>query len=168
MAEENRGRGYCPTYGEGNGSRQLDVAITMVNIETAENKKSIVMSPKYNEAEKADMMQRCNDIRKSCTFGFMVLLILMAVTVLSILCTILFGEDIYKSLFSKWYSSILRLKPFIWWLTFKTWAFNMFFSLNQIMHWSREKLVENCGFYRMRIKIGQQFHNSRYLYVRYI
>lgn len=38
MAEENRGRGYCPTYGEGNGSRQLDVAITMVNIETAENK----------------------------------------------------------------------------------------------------------------------------------
>lgn len=38
MAEENRGRGYCPTYGEGNDSRQLDVAITMVNIETAENK----------------------------------------------------------------------------------------------------------------------------------
>lgn len=38
MAEENRGRGYCPTYGEGNDSRQLDVAITMVNKETPENK----------------------------------------------------------------------------------------------------------------------------------
>lgn len=38
MAEEKRGRGYCPTYGEGNDSRQLDVAITMVNIETPENK----------------------------------------------------------------------------------------------------------------------------------
>lgn len=37
MAEENRRREYCPTYGESNGSRQLDVAITMENIGTTED-----------------------------------------------------------------------------------------------------------------------------------
>lgn len=37
MAEENRRREYCPTYGKGNNSCQLDVAITMENIGTTED-----------------------------------------------------------------------------------------------------------------------------------
>lgn len=37
MAEENKGRGYCPTNGEDNDSRQSDVAITMENGGTTES-----------------------------------------------------------------------------------------------------------------------------------
>lgn len=105
MAEENRGRGYCPTYGEGNGSRQLDVAITMVNIETAENK--IPLMPKHsNEAEKPHWRKRCNEIKKKRIYAVPLFLIVAAA--LSILFLVLFGEGIFKSLFNKWNTKINR------------------------------------------------------------
>lgn len=98
MAEENRGRGYCPTYGEGNSSRQLDVAITMVNIETPENK--IPLMPTHsNEAEKPHWRQWCNEIKKKRIYA--VLLFLIVAAALSILFLVLFGEGIFKSLFNK-------------------------------------------------------------------
>lgn len=100
MAEENRGRGYCPTYGEGNGSRQLDVAITMVNIETPENK--IPLMPKHSkEAEKPYWRQWCNEIKKKRIHVYAVLLFLIVAAALSILFLVLFGEGIFKSLFNK-------------------------------------------------------------------
>lgn len=37
MAEENKGRGYCPTYGEDNDSLLSDVAIPMENGGTTES-----------------------------------------------------------------------------------------------------------------------------------
>lgn len=37
MAEKNKGRGYCPTYGEDNDNRQSDVAILMENGGTTES-----------------------------------------------------------------------------------------------------------------------------------
>lgn len=98
MAEENRGRGYCPTYGEGNDSRQLDVAITMVNKETPENK--IPLMPKHsNEAEKPHWRKWCNEIKKKRIYAVPLFLIVAAA--LSILFLVLFGEGIFKSLFNK-------------------------------------------------------------------
>lgn len=71
---------------------QADFPSAMENRGTRgdEIKKPLVMSANYNKAEKAGMTQWCNDIRKSCTFGFVVFIVLIVVTVLSILYTIFF------------------------------------------------------------------------------
>lgn len=98
MAEEDERKGYCTTKGK-DSDREIekqgyksDVVIAIENRETIDDEllKPLVMSTKSNEAQKADMMQWCNDIRKSCTFGFVVLLFLIVGTVLSFLCYILF------------------------------------------------------------------------------
>lgn len=98
MAKEEERKGYCTTKGKISDreierqSYKSDVVIAIENRETIGDEllKPLAMSTKSNEAQKADMMQWCNDIKKSCTFGFLVLLFLIVGTVLSFLCYILF------------------------------------------------------------------------------